>query len=235
MKPVIMLIPVMVIAILVVACDGMPGSNQAVIGNYIWLDSNRDGIQDPEEEGVKGVSIALYDSQGAVISTTVTDADGYYSFSDLDSGSYFLEFDPPADYIFSPQDISRDDALDSDPNPDTGRTEPFQVQPGQVNLDWDAGIYQQPVAPPPLSTTPTSTPTNTPPPPPTAITKPPDCTCNTEGAKFEVVSYDKSPGWSDCGEATACHSIIGDQTIPSGTIITSPGNACSMVVICPSP
>ena len=64
---------------------------------------------------------------------------------------------------------------------------------------------------------------------------PPSCVWNTPGVEFELVSYDNSSGWSDCGEASAAHSILGDQSVPSGSTITSPGNACSMKVICPSP
>ena len=64
---------------------------------------------------------------------------------------------------------------------------------------------------------------------------PPSCAWNTPGVKFELVSYDNSPGWSDCGQASAFHSIVGDRAIASGSTVTSSGNECSMKIICPSP
>jgi len=51
------------------------------IGNYIWLDTDKDGIQDPEEDAIEGVVVELLDSNGTVIATTTTDANGQYYFS----------------------------------------------------------------------------------------------------------------------------------------------------------
>jgi len=239
MKRIIMLSGVFLLTLLLIACTSGTGSSQAGLGDYVWLDSNRDGIQDPEEEGVEGVTVTLYDSQGAQVDTAITDVDGLYLFPNLRSGTYFLEFDPPADFLFSLQDVGVDDALDSDPDADTGRTAAFQYQPGQVDLDWDAGIYPRGSSPEP---SPSPTPTSTPSIPPTPTSSSgittggsSSCTCTTQGVTFEVISYDNSAGWSDCGQASACHSIIGDQAVASGTIITSAGNACSMKVTCPSP
>jgi len=64
---------------------------------------------------------------------------------------------------------------------------------------------------------------------------PPSCAWNTPGVKFELVSYNNAPGWSDCGQASAFHSIVGDQQIASGSTVTSSGNECSMKIICPLP
>ncbi len=32
----------------------------AALGDYVWIDLNRDGIQDPDEPGVNGVRVRLY-------------------------------------------------------------------------------------------------------------------------------------------------------------------------------
>ncbi len=64
---------------------------------------------------------------------------------------------------------------------------------------------------------------------------PPSCSWNTPGVTFELVSYNNAPGWSDCGQASAFHSMVGDQAIASGSTVTSSGNECSMKIICPSP
>jgi uncharacterized repeat protein (TIGR01451 family) len=51
------------------------------IGNRVWLDANRDGLQDANEIGIAGVRVELRTAVGALLATTLTDADGYYAFS----------------------------------------------------------------------------------------------------------------------------------------------------------
>jgi YD repeat-containing protein len=46
----------------------------ASLGNYVWYDTNGDGIQDATETGVDGVTVTLYDGNGNVVATTTTDA-----------------------------------------------------------------------------------------------------------------------------------------------------------------
>ncbi|TVS07843.1 MAG: hypothetical protein EA424_29310, partial [Planctomycetaceae bacterium] len=75
-----------------------------------------------------------------LLAETTTDADGFYSFPDLDiSRIYFVEFVAPAGYGFSPPNVGTDDTLDSDADPDSGRTTEFTVVSGP-NLQWDAGL-----------------------------------------------------------------------------------------------
>ena len=56
------------------------------IGNRVWLDIDGDGVQDPGEATIAGVTVELLDDSGAVIATAVTDANGNYYFSNA-SGS----------------------------------------------------------------------------------------------------------------------------------------------------
>ena len=52
------------------------------IGNRVWLDVDGDGIQDPNEEPIAGITIQLLDSDGlTIIATAVTDSSGHYLFS----------------------------------------------------------------------------------------------------------------------------------------------------------
>lgn len=60
------------------ACTALP----LEIGNYVWYDANGNGIQDPNENGISNISVMLTDENDLVISTTTTDADGIYLFSD---------------------------------------------------------------------------------------------------------------------------------------------------------
>ena len=51
------------------------------IGNRVFFDDNRDGIQDPGENPIAGVTVELRDSSDTVIATALTDANGNYLFS----------------------------------------------------------------------------------------------------------------------------------------------------------
>ena len=72
------------------------------IGDRIWLDSNRDGKQDPDEPGVNDVTVTLRsdpDGDGIfdkVVSTTKTSGNGNYQFPALPPGLYLVTVTPPA-------------------------------------------------------------------------------------------------------------------------------------------
>ncbi|MBX2929127.1 MAG: T9SS type A sorting domain-containing protein [Saprospiraceae bacterium] len=68
------------------------------IGNRVWNDLNRNGIEDPDEPGIPGVSLVIWsDSDGDDIpdwqgfgGVRVTDENGYYKFSGLQPGYYVV-------------------------------------------------------------------------------------------------------------------------------------------------
>ncbi|NKQ35254.1 MAG: isopeptide-forming domain-containing fimbrial protein [Chloroflexi bacterium] len=121
---------------------------KASLGNYVWLDQPVDGLQnDPAANGMNGVTVNLYDGSGTLISTTVTADDGsgnpgYYLFTDLTPGDYSVEFVPPAGYAITLQDAGADDTLDSDADRATGATIVTTLTSGEVDLTWDAGLYE---------------------------------------------------------------------------------------------
>ncbi len=47
--------------------DLMDNKNICVIGDYVWFDENRDGVQDPGEPGVPGVRVILQSRQGLLL------------------------------------------------------------------------------------------------------------------------------------------------------------------------
>lgn len=52
------------------------------IGNRVWKDDDGDGIQDPQEPPLAGVTVALYENcTGSAVATATTDANGNYYFS----------------------------------------------------------------------------------------------------------------------------------------------------------
>lgn len=71
---------------------------QSVISGRVFSDMNNNGVQNGGDDGISGVTIELLDAGLSVIQTTTTDADGNYSFSNLDPGTYSVrEPTQPAD------------------------------------------------------------------------------------------------------------------------------------------
>jgi uncharacterized repeat protein (TIGR01451 family) len=83
------------------------------IGNRVWLDSNPNGIQDPDETPIAGVNVNIYDCQGNLLGTAITDAQGRYGFTSaavpgqpwvvsvpglVALTCYQIRLDDPADY-----------------------------------------------------------------------------------------------------------------------------------------
>jgi len=74
----------------------IPSSTLSSINGIVFNDANANGIQDPGETPLSGVTIQLRDNTGAVIATTTTNASGGYSFTNLPAGTYMVtEIDPP--------------------------------------------------------------------------------------------------------------------------------------------
>ncbi len=116
----------------------------AKIGDFVWHDLDKDGIQDPGEPGIAGVAVSLFGENGNLVATTLTDAFGDYLFDNVLPGNYYLIFGKPVEYVFTLQDAGLPNN-NSDANPLTGRTQLITVLPLDNITDIDAGlIFQQP-------------------------------------------------------------------------------------------
>jgi hypothetical protein len=115
---------------------------KAAIGDFVWIDTNMDGIQDEGEPGKEGVTVTLYDCEDTFIASTTTDNNGFYLFDNLMPGDYYVEFEKPAGYDFTMQDQGGDDAKDSDADPATRKTICTTLEEGETDLTWDAGLYE---------------------------------------------------------------------------------------------
>ena len=113
----------------------------ASISDYVWLDLDQDGLQDPGEPGVPGVTVNLYSGDGTFIGTTVTNETGYYIFDNLAPGKYYVEFIPPTNYFFTNPNSGTNDFIDSDADPNTGQTSVTTIVPEEDDTSWDAGLW----------------------------------------------------------------------------------------------
>ena len=125
----------------------------ASLGDYVWFDANKDGIQDADEYGVAGVKVTLVDSlgnpvvdaNGKTVEPVTTDANGKYSFANLlpnvdrllaenGNDSYKVIFTLPAGYSATTSNAG-DSATDSN-----GLESSAILTQGEVNKTYDLGL-----------------------------------------------------------------------------------------------
>jgi uncharacterized repeat protein (TIGR01451 family) len=124
-----------------------PPVDPVSVGDYVWEDTNSNGVQDNGELGIEGVRVDLIEG-GFPSDTTYTDNTGYYQFDNIERNTMIqIRFTPPAGSALTSLDQGGDNALDSDADPITGDTIQFALNPsiattGSSTLDptWDAGI-----------------------------------------------------------------------------------------------
>jgi len=121
------------------------------IGDFVWEDLNHNGLYDPSEPGVNGVTVELYSESGTLLASTVT-ADnasgdpGYYLFTGLVDGVYQVKFIPFGDYSLTMQQADQPNG--SKPDPSTGLTALITISGSQQILDIDAGVVSVVCDPP---------------------------------------------------------------------------------------
>ena len=124
-------------------------ANPGVYGDYVWIDTNMDGIQNEVNTGVSGVVVEFYRDNGdgisnpltdVLVSYTVTDANGRYLFPDLIPADYYAVFYPPAGYVVTLTNQGGNDAIDSD-----GIIMPVtHIDAGEDDRTWDLGLFLSP-------------------------------------------------------------------------------------------
>lgn len=127
---------------------GFP-TNEGKIGAFVWNDLDADGIYDPTEPGVNGITVELYDGTGiSLIASVVTanNADnrpGYYQFTGLEAGTYMVKFIPPAGYVLSIQNVNENG---SKPDPATCLSHVITLSRAGTDNTINAGICAPPAS-----------------------------------------------------------------------------------------
>ena len=93
----------------------------AAVGDYVWFDANKDGLQDSDEPALPGITATIVDASGnpvvdasgRPVSAVTTGADGKYTFENLLPGDYKVSFQAPAGYEATVSDAGADRAKDS--------------------------------------------------------------------------------------------------------------------------
>jgi len=114
--------------------------NQNSVSGQVFFDEDGDGILDPTEGGLSGLTAELLDD-GTVVDSVAVDPNGYYSFFNLGDGAYQVRFDGlAADQEFSPLLVGDDPAVDSDIDPTLNESAIIDFTTENTLLDFNAGI-----------------------------------------------------------------------------------------------
>ncbi len=122
------------------------------VGNFVWFDTDQNGLQGTTESGVPGVTVRLFnadntparDTAGNLVVAQSTTGNGQYLFSNLPPAAYKVTFDLatlPLHHVVTTPNAGPDE-LDSDAAPSTGETAATPFLPsGSQDLSLDMGIY----------------------------------------------------------------------------------------------
>ena len=118
------------------------------VGDRVWFDANRDGIQNTSElDNFIGIPVALLTTNGDVVAETATDGNGRYLFASMPARSYVVRFDLTSistNENISASKVGGDDELDSDAIigsvGDYAWTAAVTPAAGQTTLAVDLGI-----------------------------------------------------------------------------------------------
>ena len=73
------------------------------IGDTVWFDANNNGVQDPSDPLIAGVTVSLFDVSGNFIASAITGVNGMWMFDNTDGlipdEFYTVVLDNPADFV----------------------------------------------------------------------------------------------------------------------------------------
>ena len=120
--------------------------DKAQISGYTWFDTNKNGFPDENEEGINEIGVFLVDEFGVIQDFTFTTKnfegkDGYYSFGNLDFGTYYLRFLKNPNLIFT---IRNEDVNGSHVNPTTNYSDKIQLDIDNRMIIVNGGLINRP-------------------------------------------------------------------------------------------
>lgn len=111
----------------------------ALIGDYVWEDLDRDGVQEDNEPPLANVLVELYDEDKSYLMSTTSDPLGRYFIEGIQPGQYYVKFNSPSG--FQPT-LAGQGALNK--NSDVtfdGFTPLITLDVNQIEFSIDGGFY----------------------------------------------------------------------------------------------
>jgi uncharacterized repeat protein (TIGR01451 family) len=126
----------------------------ASLGDYVWIDTNGDGLQNDGPTGLNNVQMFLYTPGNDGVPGTFDDVQlgttltamgpggqsGWYSFPGLAAGDYYVCMDAPATYSITTPNLGGDPAQDSNINPATSCSALVTLAVNEDDPTIDAGL-----------------------------------------------------------------------------------------------
>ena len=115
----------------------------ASVGDYVWFDANKDGLQDSDEPALPGITATITDASGNPVvdldgnpvAAVSTDAAGKYMFANLLPGDYKITFTNPVGYEATVSQAGDDRGADSN-----GTESVVSLTQGQEDKTVDYGL-----------------------------------------------------------------------------------------------
>ncbi len=109
-----------------------------IIGDRIIHDVNANGLQDAGDQGLEGVTVRIFDSNGNLVNAIITDENGQYLFTGLDpSGTYTVIVDTST---LPNGGAGWNNNIDPDGTNDSQTVVNLSLVPSAIDLDQDFGF-----------------------------------------------------------------------------------------------
>lgn len=120
------------------------------LGDRVWPDTNRNGLQDRGERGIEGATVRIWSASedglpAEIVATFTTGESGLYTSGLLDPGDYIVQVEPPPLYQPTFLGTDPDSAIDNNIAA-SGFSSVVTLLPGETNTTIDAGYVLTPVA-----------------------------------------------------------------------------------------
>ena len=114
----------------------------STIGDFVWLDENKNGIIDNDESGLVDVAISLIQGD-SLVASTYSDINGFYSFEGVYPGRYHIEVMSPSNLDFTKSiSSSTEKNSDIDHSNGAGTSYSFNLNSNETKLDMDIGLAE---------------------------------------------------------------------------------------------
>ena len=114
------------------------------IGDFVFEDENGNGVQDSNESGIEGITVNLFNINGFLVDSEITDVFGNYLFQNVPAGNYYIELEIPEGFANTFPNQGGDDTSDSDLDNSNGlgTTAIINLSAGENDITIDLGINE---------------------------------------------------------------------------------------------